>query len=143
MGQQLGPKTGRLGMNRATLNKIGALWWWWWYCRAFSDRGRLLRARAYLHLIQWPNAWDDSRRRRHWASTSKWTEAEKCRIAAANAHSRQGTTDRWHDERPRSSWSRNRQRSPFKRTSVNTPQASSHQARQRHDVLRLQPLTRT
>ena len=36
------------------------------------------RLRSEVHQIQWPNTWDDSRRRRHWDSTSRWTESEKC-----------------------------------------------------------------
>ena len=45
----------------------------------------LIRARARVHLIQWPDTWDDSRRQRHWDSTSTWTESEKCRKNAAKS----------------------------------------------------------
>ena len=45
-----------------------------------------VRLRAYLHQIQWPDTWDDSRRQRHWDSTSKWTESEKCRKCGEKQH---------------------------------------------------------
>ena len=52
-------------------------WCWCWFSRAS------VRLRVPMNQIQWPHTWDDSRRQRHWASTSKWTEAEKCCKTAA------------------------------------------------------------
>ena len=83
----LGPVRWSTGVTRSTLNKTGA-------ClvvvvvvvvfSCFYERGSLSCHDAYMHQTQRPNTWDDSRRRRHWASTSEWTESEKCREMRLN-----------------------------------------------------------
>ena len=61
----------------------GGWWWWWWFYRAFTNACVCSGCAALMHRIQWPNTWDDSPRRRHRHSTSKWTECKKCRKNAA------------------------------------------------------------
>ena len=51
----------------------------------FDGTRVFVQPRRPLHQIQWPDTWDDSQRQRHWDSTSKWTESEKCRKNAAKS----------------------------------------------------------